>query len=60
MTKLVSTLIPVVISLGLGGILYFLISSLYLDNIVKMTITLLIMFISYTLINEAIQNRHID
>jgi hypothetical protein len=57
---LVSTLIPVVISLGLGGILYFLISSLYFDNIVKMTITLLAMFISYTLINEAIQNRHID
>jgi hypothetical protein len=58
--KLASTLIPVFISSMLGGILYLLILSFNLDNIVKMTITLLVVFTSYTLINETIQSRNTD
>ena len=53
-------MIPIIISLMIGGVLYLFISNLLLDNVMKMIIILLVMFTSYTLIGETFQSKYTD
>jgi len=53
-------MIPIIISLMIGGVLYLFISNLLLDNVVKMIIILLVMFTSYALIGETFQSKYTD
>jgi hypothetical protein len=53
-----SIILPILISLILGGGMYFLINSLPLDNLVKMTVALIVVIASYTILAEVFQTRY--
>lgn len=60
MSNLTSVIFPIAVSLLLGGLFYFLISSLVLENVIKMVITLVVIFAAYTLLAEATQSKYTD
>jgi hypothetical protein len=53
-----SMIIPLIISLILGGGLYFLINDLLLDNLVKMMIGLVVVIASYTILAEVFHTKY--
>ena len=50
-------LIPLIISVILGLILYFFIMSIPMDNLIKFIIVFLVIVVSYTLFNEIFEGK---
>ncbi len=53
-----SAIFPILISLILGGGMYFIINSLPLDNLVKMMVALVVVIASYTILAEVFQTKY--
>lgn len=57
MSNLASVIFPILITLLIGGIFYYSILGFQLSGVLKMVITLIVMFAAYTILAEALQSK---